>query len=222
MVENGELIERALVRDFAGVERWRLRKYHGARDSFGAAGGLRGESFEQVLEAREDGLVRENFMRRRIGPEAGTKRATCEQVGKNHHADIVAVMTGDDDVAHERRKVAEDSGAERADAHPCSGGEFEIFGEAAIEEEAFVDVVWVNESERVTEFVEAIVVEGFFRQGRLAPVSRRDIWPADAGFKFFVVRHKLCFDAGNGDADDSSAIRVPGGLDGHGRGFGGA
>ena len=54
-------------------------------------------------------------------------------------------MAGDDYVADVGGKMAEDARAQRADAGPRAAGEFEILREAAVEEEAFVDVGGIDE-----------------------------------------------------------------------------
>ena len=68
------------------------------------------------------------------------------EVGKNQHADIIAIVSRDDHVANVRREMTHDAGAQRAHAHPRAAGEFEILGEAAVEEESFVDVIWIDET----------------------------------------------------------------------------
>src|SRR6202167_1680602 len=61
-------------------------------------------------------------------------------IREKQHADIVAIVAGDHYVADEWREVAEDARTQRADAGPCAAGQFEVLGEAAVEEETFVDV----------------------------------------------------------------------------------
>src|ERR1022692_2747907 len=50
--ENGALVQRAFVGDFAGVERGRFLEDDCPLDAIGIAGGLRGEGFEQRRKFR--------------------------------------------------------------------------------------------------------------------------------------------------------------------------
>src|SRR5580658_11132438 len=99
--------------------------------------------------------MRKNLGGRCVVIQLRAKSAAGVGIGEDQHADVVAVVAGDDYVAHEWREVAEDARTQRANAGPCAAGEFEILGKAAVEEETFVDVRGIHKAQSVAEIVEA-------------------------------------------------------------------
>src|SRR5208282_4965919 len=182
-------------RYFPRIERRRFFEQDGARHAVRAARRLRGETFQQRAELREHGTVAKDFRRGNPRRNRVEHRATRIQIRKDQNADIVAVVTGDNDIARKRREVTQDFRAQRTDADPRSAGELEIFGKAAVEEEAFVDVVRIDETQGIAEKIEAVFVEDFLRQLRLAPVPRRDIRAADSRLELAVARDEFQLDA---------------------------
>ena len=94
---------------------------------------------KRVEEAREFGahaLVGEQSGDGSIGREIGRKLAAGIGIGKHQRGDVVAVGAGQHHVAHQRREMRDERGAQRPDADPGAGRELEIFGEAAVEQQA--------------------------------------------------------------------------------------
>src|ERR1700728_756099 len=150
------------------------------------------------------------------------KRATSAQVREDHHPDIFPVTPRNHYVTNERREMVEDPCAERANTDPSAGGEFEVLGKATIKDKTLIDVGGVNKTHGVTELVEAFFVESPLRGFRLAPIARHDVRTSNTRFQFAFARNEFELNAGNGNTDTACATGFPGGLNGHGRRFGGA
>ena len=120
----------------------------------------RASASRRFLNSSRNFRVGQHRRGRRVGGKA-RKLAAGLDIGKHQRRDLVAVQAGDHRVANERRAVIDELGAQRARAHPCAARELEIFGEAAVEQEALAGIARVLEPERVAHLVEAFVVEGF-------------------------------------------------------------
>src|ERR1700683_285735 len=118
--------------------------------------------------------------------------------------------------------MVQDLCAERPDTDPSAGGEFEVLGKATIKNKTLIDVGGFNKTHGIAELVETFFVESPLRGFRLAPIARHDVRTSNARFQFAFARHEFELDAGNGNADMARAVGFPGGLNSHGRRFGGA
>ena len=88
---------------------------------------------------------------------------------------VVAVGAGQHDIAHQRREMGDEGGAQRPDADPGAGRKLEILGEAAVEQQALGRIGRVGEFQRIADLVEAFLVEGVGREFRRAPIAGRDV-----------------------------------------------
>ena len=80
-------------------------------------------------------------------------------------------MAANDDVLRKAGGLREDPRAQRPDADPRAGGELEVLGQAAIEDEALARIVGIDELHRVAEPIEAFFVEGRGGEGLVAASS---------------------------------------------------
>src|ERR1700722_5857492 len=143
------------------------------------------------------------------------KRATSMQVREDHHPDILSVAPRDHYVTNERREMVEDPCAERANADPSAGSDFEVLGKAAIKNKSLIDVGGINKTHGIAEPVEAFLVESPLRRFRLAPIARHDVRTSNARFQFAFARNEFELNAGNGNADMPRALGFPSGLNSH-------
>src|SRR5262249_55732827 len=110
--------------------------------------------------------------------------------------------------------------AQRPDAHPGAGRELEILGEAPVEQKALCGLRRIGELERVAELVETLLVEGFRRERRRAPITRRDVRTLESRFELALPRHELELDPGRRQADIADALGIPAASDRERRRFG--
>ena len=68
--------------------------------------------------------------------------------------------------------------ARGADNRPSAGRQFEILGNAAVEQQAFERVRGIGEFQRVADLVIALGIESAERERILAPIAGRDVRPA--------------------------------------------
>src|SRR6185503_20338689 len=122
-------------------------------------------------------------------------------------------------VAHQRREVLDDARAQRPDVHPGAGGELEVLGDSAAEQETFF---WTVKNKGIAEAVPALLVERLARELGLAPVTRRDVRALDARFVLSFHRHELDLAARGRHAHVARVVAVPGAAHGIRRGLGGA
>src|SRR5208337_2054609 len=132
MLDDRALIQRAFVGYFMGIERWRIFQEDRATYPVRAAGSFLRKGCEQILETLPHRIVLENCCYGRACRELWTQGAARLEVGEDHHADVVAIMTRDDDVPHKWCEEPYGPCSQGADAHPGAGGELEVFGEAAV------------------------------------------------------------------------------------------
>src|ERR1700683_539435 len=126
-----------------------------------------------------------------IGGEIGRQLAAGIGIGKHQCGNVVTVRAGQHHVAHQRREMGDESPAQRADADPGPGRELEIFGEAAVEQQAFGRIGRIGELDRVADLVKALVVERVSREmGRLV-IAGRDVEAPEPRFELAVARHEL-------------------------------
>ena len=191
MLQHRALVDRALVGDFAAIDRQRRIEQHRAGDPGRRARGARQRFWKPLAKRVADqriGRRRSEIVRR----QRRIDQAAAIEIEHDQRRDFVAVDAGDHDVAHQRRAGRDEARAQRADADPGAAGELEILGNAAVEIEAGVEIVGIGRLERIAEFVKAFFVEGRRGQFRLAPIARRDVRPLGANFQLAVVRHQLC------------------------------
>jgi hypothetical protein len=149
--------------------------------------------------------VRENGVRPAAIAHARERSAGAE-IGEDEQADFLAIVAGHDDVLRDGGQQFHRLDAQRANADPRARHQLEIFRHASVEEQAFVRIVGVGEAHRVADHVEALVVEGRFRQVVALPVAGRDIGASNADFEFAAIRREFQFDAGRRRADVAGAI----------------
>ena len=81
--------------------------------------------------------------------------ATCGErsagfdVRKDQRTDLVAIGSGDDDIARIRLERLQEATAQRTDVHPSAGRKLEILGDSAVEQQAGARIAGVFEFERV-------------------------------------------------------------------------
>src|SRR5262249_42180081 len=155
-----------------------------AINTVGAARRTFRKTLEQGSERRPDGIAVEHFLADPIARKIGAQCPTSVHIRKDQHPDKVAIVAGEHAIAQQRRKVIEDSGAQRPNADPRSGRELEIFSDAAVEHDPFTEVLWIDKAHCIPHTVKALFVECLSRKVRLAPVSRSDVRPAHTYFQF--------------------------------------
>src|SRR4029077_6291543 len=161
--------------NFTRVQRRRLFQKYRTSDSIRAASGLCCKRVQQILKMLPHPPMVQDFGYRRKDQEVRAKRTASLDIRKNHHAHIVAVMTGDDHVTRKWRKKIQNPCSQRSDAHPSPGRQLEVLGETAVEHETFIHISRIDKPNRGPKFGKAIFVERFLRKFRLAPVTQRDI-----------------------------------------------
>ena len=124
------------------------------------------------------------------------------------------------DVAHQRRAMRDESHAQRPDADPGAGRKLEIFGDAAVEQEALGRIGGVSEFQRVADLVEAFLVEGGCGEGRRAPIAGRDVRSLKPRLELAFVRHELELKPGQRQADIADMLAFPAAGKRRGSGFG--
>lgn len=143
MRQYGALIDGSLVGDLAFVERWRIDQHQRARDPAGAAGGMLLQALQQIGEKIAHRFCGDDVGAGGIGRQTG-QLATTLDVGHDQHADLTAVLTGDDGVLQIRRTLMGDQGAQRTDADPGAGIEFEVFRDTSVEHETQIVIGWIH------------------------------------------------------------------------------
>src|SRR6202030_3071544 len=109
------LVDGTLVGHLADIERRQFGEQDGAAD---AARRAAARLQQRVEEAREFGAhapIGEQSGDGGIGRETGRQLAAGIGIGKHQRGDVVAVGAGQHDVAHQRRKMSDESSAQRPD-----------------------------------------------------------------------------------------------------------
>src|SRR3974390_2191965 len=131
-------------------------------------------------------------------PAASAGRPAClrqgSMSGETNAPTSSTVGPGEHDIARERREVVEEARTQRSDADPGAGREFEILGDAAIEQQALFRRRGIGELQRVADLIESFFIEGGAREVLGAPVAGRDGGPAGARFKFSFTREQFQFE----------------------------
>ena len=129
---------------------------------------------EPVAECRAQPLAADNRRRRCVGGEASQLAARLD-IREYQRRDIVAIRTGEHHVAHIGREMVDETGPQHADPGPGAGGQLEILGEPAVEQQTLAGIVRVDEFERIAQLVEAFRVKGLARERVLPPITERDV-----------------------------------------------
>ena len=204
MIQHRALVDRALVGDFAAIDRQRRIEQHGAGNPGRRSGRGRQKFGETFAKRRADQGVG-GGRGEVVGGSAGLtrrqpsrSRITSADISSRLMPAITTSRTSGAQAATKPR-------AQRTDADPGAAGELEILGDAAVEIEAGMKSSGIDRLERVAEFVEAFLVERGRGQLRLAPIARRDIRALGAHFQLAVVRDQLGVVARDGQADMAGA-----------------
>ena len=99
--------------------------------------------------------------------------------------------------------------AQRTDADPGAGGELEILGDAAVEQQALGRIGGVLELQRVADPVKPLVVERRRGERRRAPIAGRDVGALEPRLELAFVRHELELKARQRQADVAGALGFP-------------
>ena len=110
------------------------------------------------LERPHDGRERQHVGSSRVGGEPG-EVAAGGQIRKYQRAGKLAIVAGDDDVLRKAAGRRENPRAQRSDADPRAGGQLEVLGQPAVEDQALRRIVRIDEAHRVAEPVIAFLVE---------------------------------------------------------------
>src|SRR5712691_5663556 len=187
-LEHRALVHVALVGDLVGVDRWRLGHHHEPRRVGRAAAG---KTPQHAAETRTD-VVRPQILRCRTE--------------EHQRAKLVAIVARDHGILDERIGRRDEPDAHRAGVHQCAGGELEVLGDAAVEDDAFRRVRRVGELHGVADAVKALVVECRPGQVGALVVARRDIGAAHPHLELSRRRHQLQLASGDRQADDAGAL----------------
>ena len=114
--------------------------------------------------------------------------AAGRNIGETQNADIGAVETCDQRIGEYPVRACDDIDAEFACAYPCTGGELEVFGDAAVEDDAFFRVIGIDEAGAIAEPVETFIVIGFGSLCRVLVIALRDAITANANLKLLADR----------------------------------
>ena len=129
--EHRALVQRPFVGHLALVARRRVAQHHDALDTAGAA------EFRSV-ERAEPGSE--------IGARAARRRQPLGACGMHRNRaiarNIVAIVAGNHEVAHQRRKMRDEACTQPPDADPRAGRELEVLRDASVEDEALLGVGW--------------------------------------------------------------------------------
>jgi hypothetical protein len=155
-----------------------------------------------------------------VGRAVGGEPPAGVEVREDQRADLVAIGTGDDDVARIGFELRQQARAQRADIHPGAGGELEVLGDAAVEQQALAGIVGVLELERVTELVEPIGIEGGGGEIALAPIARHDVGAAQPRLELVVAWNELELHARHRHAHIGGVLALPHPRDRHRGAFG--
>ena len=109
---------------------------------------------------------------------------------------------------------------QRTDADPGAGGELEILRHPSVEQKAAFVIAVVDEAQRVTEFVEPLLVERRFGEPGLPPVAGRDARAFHPRLELAGVGDELHLDPRIGNADHAGIARPLGDADRRGAGLG--
>src|SRR5262249_33527096 len=150
----------------------------------------------------------DDVAQRRIGSEAGQLSASLN-VGEYQGSEIIAIATGEYNIAHVWGKMVDEARAQRTNADPGSRRQLEILGNTPVEQEPLGRIVRIDNLQRVAELVETLFIEGVPRQLFLPPIARRDVRAAQPRFKLAFVRHELEIDPRRRQADIARSIEIP-------------
>src|SRR5580693_9253118 len=134
--KHGARVDGTLVGHLADIERRQLGEQDGAANAARRTAARLQQSVEEAREFAAHALVGEQSGDGSIGREIGCELAAGVGIGKHQRGDVVTVAAGQHHIAHQRCKMRDERGAQRPDADPGAGRELEIFGEAAVEQEA--------------------------------------------------------------------------------------
>ena len=125
------------------------------------------------------------------GAQIGRKLSAGIDVGNDQSRDIVAIRSGQHDVAHERRAMRDQRHAQRSDADPGPGRELEILGNSSVEKQALGGIGGVLEPHRVADFVKSLLVEGGRGDGGRTPIAGRDVGPSKPGLELALLWERV-------------------------------
>src|SRR5258708_28731555 len=125
-------------------------------------------------------------------------QAAAVKIENDQRRNLVAVDTGDHDVAHQWRAGRDKPRAQRADADPGAAGELKILGDAAVEIEPGAEIAGVCRLQRIAKLVKTFLVQVGSGQFALPPIARRDIRPLGADLDLAINRNKFGVVAGDG------------------------
>src|SRR5580658_10252011 len=203
------LVDGTLVGHLADVERRQFGEQDGAADAARRAAARLQQRVEEARELGAHARVGEQNGDSSIGGETGRQLAADIGIGKHQRGNVVTVRAGQHHVAHQQCEMGDESSAQRADADPGPGRELEIFGEAAVEQEALGRIGRVGELDRVADLVKALVVERVSREMRRLVITGSDVDAFEPRFELAVARHELELHAGQRQADIASAFGFP-------------
>src|SRR6266516_6069599 len=158
LIQHRALIDRALVGDFAAVDRQRRVDEDRARDP-GRRPRRRRQKFCQPLATC---LADQGIGCRRdevVGRKRRTDETAAVEIENDQRRHLVAVDAGNHHVPNQWRAGRDQSRAERTDADPGTACELEILGYASVEIETGAEILGVYRLDRIAEFVKAFIVE---------------------------------------------------------------
>src|SRR5580704_17645497 len=203
------LVDGTLVGHFADIERRQLGEQNGAADAARCATARLQQRVEEAREFAAHALVGELSGDGSVGREIGRERPAGIGIWKHQRGDVVAVGAGQYHIAHQRREMCDERSAQRPDADPGAGCELEIFGEAAVEQEALGRIGLVGELDRIADLVKALVVERVGREMRRLVIAGRDIDASEPRFELAVARHELELNTRQRQADIAGSFGFP-------------
>ena len=199
LLQHGALVDGALVGDFAFVDGRRLVHQVQPGDAVGAAAaGLPEAICHDLEEVEQRGVCKHIGGAGAVG-KAG-ELAAFVQPGQQQGADLGSVQARQPHILHQRATFCHHPRAQRANADEGAGVELEVFGDAAVEEQAGLRVGCIHPAQGIARSVEACFVEGFRTQRGFARVAGHDVRAAEADFGLGVgavaIGHQLHFHTG--------------------------
>src|SRR5215217_2121242 len=88
---------------------------------------------------------------------------------------LVTIDAGNHNITHQRRTGRDESRTKRTDTDPGPACEFEILGNAAIEIKTDAEIGGMHRLDRITQLIDAFLIERRRGQFRPTPIARRDV-----------------------------------------------
>src|SRR6266850_1580511 len=167
------LLHVALVGDLVGVDRRRLAHHH------------------QPPRVRRAAAFAGQYLQRRTQPVAYIGALLGCGAQKHERPDLVAVVAGDDCVLDQRIGRGDELHAHGTHVDPGAGGELEVLGDAAVEDDALHRLLGIGELHRVADAVEPFLVERRAGQVVALVVARHHVRSAHAHLELAAARHEL-------------------------------